>query len=116
MGGVISFSNTAGHTWLVAGWAFRQVLDDVSRQHAHDKQLVEQFRLAELHSGLMLDLLEPSLAARIEAAISGVVNGILAGTIPSGITEQSYGDQRTVQEYMESLDDLMRILDASKAN
>jgi hypothetical protein len=116
MGGVISFSNSAEQTWLVAGWAFRQILDDVSRHHANDQELVEAFEIAELHSALMLDRLEPSLAGRIEAAINDVVSGILAGIIPSGITEQPYGDQTTVLQYLESLDELLGILHRSRGN
>lgn len=111
---VISFSQKPEHTWHVGSWAFHQILNDVSVQYADDKELVEKFEQAKLHSGLMLELLDPSFARRIEAAIQDVVNGILAGTIPSGLTEQPYGDQRTVQEYMESLRELMQILHASK--
>ena len=61
MGGVISFSNSAEHTWLVAGWAFRQILDDVRRQYANDVELISELELAEIHSGLMLERLEPSV-------------------------------------------------------
>lgn len=45
-----------------------------------------------------------------------VATGILAGSITSGITEQPYGDQRTVQEYREALEDLLRIQRASQPN
>jgi hypothetical protein len=114
--GVISFSEEPEHMWYVPGWAFRQILDDIIQRYANDKELVERLELAKMYSGLILYRLAPSLADRIEAAIRDVVSGILAGIIPSGITEQPYGDQRTVQEYMESLEDLMRILQASKAN
>jgi hypothetical protein len=113
VGGVISFSDSAEHTWLVAGWAFRQILDDVRSQYANDEELTEALELAEIHYGLMLDGLEPALAGRLEAAIRNVVSGILAGTVPSGITEQPYGDPLTVQQYLEALKDLMRILCSS---
>jgi len=116
VGGVISFSDSADHTWLVAGWAFRQILDDVRRQYANDEELIRELELAEIHSGLMLEGLEPALAGRMEAAIRNVVSGILAGTIPSGITEQPYGDQSTVQQYLESLKDLMQILCSSRGD
>ena len=114
--GVISFSEKPEHVWYVASWAFHQLLDDVSRQYADDQELVGKLQQAKLHSGLMLELLEPSFAARIEAAIRDVVSAILAGTISTGLTEHAYGDQRTVQEYMESLEDLLRIMHSSKAN
>src|SRR6185369_174564 len=116
MGGVISFSDSAEHTWLVAGWAFRQILADLSRQHQDDKELIEELEIAEIHCGLMLERLEPSVALRIEEAIRNVVNGILSGTVPSGITEQPYGDQSTVQEYLGSLKDLMQILSRSRGD
>ena len=115
--GVISFSDSGGKdTWHVAGWAFRQVLDDVSRQYAHDFEIVEKLEQAKLHSGLILYSLEPSFAARLKAAINDVASGIRAGTIPSGITEQPYGDAVTVEQYLGSLDELLRISHASQPN
>ena len=115
--GVISFSDSGGKgTWHVAGWAFRQVLDDVGRQYAHDPEIVETLEQAKLHSGLILYSLEPSLAGRLKAAISDVANGIRAGTISSAITQQTYGDPVTVEQYLRSLDELLRILYATEPN
>lgn len=115
--GVISFSDSGGKdTWHVAGWAFHQVLDDVSRQYADDLEIVEKLEQAKLHSGLTLYSLEPSFAARLKAAINDVASGIRAGTISSGITEQPYGDAVTVEQYLGSLDELLRILRASEPN
>jgi hypothetical protein len=115
--GVISFLDSGGRdTWHVAGWAFRQVLDDVSRQYADDLDIVEELEQAKLHSGLILYSLEPSLAARIKAAINDVATGIRAGTISSGITEQPYGDAMTVEQYLRSLNELLRILRASESS
>ena len=113
--GVISFSDDGGKdTWKVAGWAFRQVLDDVSRQYADDLEIVEKLEQAKLHSGLILYSLEPSLAERLKGAINDVAGGIRAGTISSGITEQPYGDAVTVEQYLESLDELLRVSQASE--
>ncbi len=112
--GVISFSDSAEHTWHVAGWAFRQVLDDVSRHYADDREIVEKCEQAKMYSGLIVYSLEPSLAARLKEAISEVATGIRAGTISSGITEQPYGDAVTVEQYLRSLDELLRILHVQK--
>ena len=116
--GVISFSDNNGgkDTWHVAGWAFRQVLDDVSRQYADDLEIVEKLEQAKSFSGLILYLLEPSLAARLKGAINHVASGIRAGTISSSITEQPYGDAVTVEQYLGSLDELLRISQASEPN
>jgi hypothetical protein len=115
--GVICFSDSGGKdTWHVAGWAFRQVLDDVSRQYAHDLEIVEKLEQSKLHSGLILDLLEPSLQRDLRDAINDVASGIRAGTIASGITDQPYGDAVTVEQYLGSLDELLRISHASEPN
>ena len=110
MGGVVSLSAGPEDTWLVAGWVFRQLLEDVSKQYASDVELVEAFERAELHYGLVIDSLEPSLAGRITQAISDVVDGILNKTIRSGIEDQAYGDEVTVKQYLEALRDLLQII------
>ena len=114
--GTISFSPRAEDIWYVAGWVFRQLLDDVIQHYTDDQKLAETFADAKMYSSLILYRLEPSFAARIETSISNVVSGILAGTVSSGITQQPYGDEGTVQEYLESLEDLLRVLRASKSN
>lgn len=106
MGGVVSFSRSPEDIWYVAGWAFRQLLDDVRRQYANDTVIVARLESAELHSGLMIDLLDPSTADRITDAIGKVIDGILNHTIRSGIEEQPYGDRMTVEQYFEALDEL----------
>lgn len=114
--GVISFSENPEHIWYVGGWAFRQILDDIIQQYANDKELVEQLEQAKMYSGLILRELASALADRIQAAIRRVATGTLARSITSGITEQPYGDQRTVQEYREALEDLLRIQRSSQSN
>ena len=110
MGGVVSFSRSSEDTWYAAGWAFRQLLEDVSRQYANDSKIVEELDSAELHAGLMIDLLDPSIATRITDAISKVIDGILNHTIRSGIEEKPYGDRMTVEQYLEALNELSRII------
>ena len=106
MGGVVSFSRSPEDIWYVAGWAFRQLLDDVRQQYAKDTEIVAQLESAELYSGLMIDLLDPSVANRITDAISKVIDGILNHTIRSGIEEQPYGDTVTVEQYFGALKEL----------
>jgi hypothetical protein len=109
--GVIRLSDRSSGTWCVAGWAFRQILDDVGHHYPKDFEMIEKFEQSKLHSGLSLYLLDPALAERIKSAMSHVINGILGGRIQSGIAEQPYGDATTTQQYLESLRELSHILD-----
>jgi len=113
---VISFSENGEHIWHAAGWAFRQVLDDVSRQYAADHEIVEKCERAKMYSGLIVYLFDPALAARIKAAIKNVATGIREGTISSGITQQPYGDAVTIEQYLNSLGELLRILHTSDSS
>jgi hypothetical protein len=48
--GTISFSPRAEDIWYVAGWVFRQILDDVSQHYADDQRLAETFEDAKMYS------------------------------------------------------------------
>ena len=111
--GVITFSDSDEATWYVASWVFRQLLDDVTRNYPNDTEMVEKFEEAKLYSGLILYLLEGSFADRIKHAITTVAAGILNGSIQSGIGEQPYGDATTVEQYLDSLKELIRISSVS---
>jgi hypothetical protein len=111
--GVISFSDRAENIWCVAGWAFRQILEDVLAQNQNDHEMADQFERAILVSGLILRSLDRALADRITASIREVASGILSGSIQSKIIEQPYGDAETVRQYHESLKELLEM--ASRA-
>jgi hypothetical protein len=98
MGGVVSFSRSPEDIWYVAGWAFRQLLDDVRREYASNPEIVAQLESAELHDGLMIGSLDPSIAGRMTDAIRKVIDGILDHTIRSGYEEQPYADRVTVEQ------------------
>ena len=107
---VISFSDKTDETWSVAGWAFRQILDDVISQNQGDEEMASEFEQAKRISGLPVDLLERSLADRITNSIRNVATAILAGSIRSGIVQQPYGDGTTVKQYVDSLKELLLII------
>ena len=107
---VIGFSDKPEEIWCVAGWAFRQVLDDVISQYPEDKEMANEFALSKTQSGLNIDLLEPEFAARVTGAIREVVTGILSGAIRSGIHDQPYGDARTIEQYREGLQQLLEAI------
>ena len=111
--GAISFSTESEHSWVKAGWVLRQVMDDTASQHPEDLEMAEQFEAAKAIDGLMVYLLRPDLAARITAAIRAAVEGILSGTIRSGIVDQPYGDERTVAQYTQALEQLLQAIPSS---
>ncbi len=107
---VIGFSDKPEEIWCVAGWAFRQVLDDVISQYPEDSEMANKFFLSKTQSGLHIDSMEPELAAKVTSAIRQVAIGILSGTIRSGIHNQPYGDTRTVEQYREGLQQLLEAI------
>jgi hypothetical protein len=106
----IAFSKQPQEGWVVAGWVLRQVLDDVASQHPDDLEMVTEFALAKESSGISVYSLEPRFAHRITSAIKETVTGILAGTVRSGIQDQPFGDARTLQQYRETLQELLQII------
>jgi|GEM_PF-3080868 len=110
---VIGFSDKPEEIWCVAGWAFRQVLDDVISQYPEDSEMADAFARSKTYSGLNVDSLEPELAAKVTNAIWQVATGILSGAIRSGIYDQTYGDARTVEQYREGLQQLLEAFPAA---
>lgn len=104
---VIGFSDRPEEVWCVAGWAFRQLRDDVLSQYPEDSEMANEFAVAETQGGLSVDFLEPELAARVTNAIRQVATGILSGAIRSGIHDQPYGNTQTVEEYRKGLQQLL---------
>jgi hypothetical protein len=106
----IGWSDDPDEIWQVAGWAFRQVLDDTMAQYPDDLEMTAVLSDLRDIKGLSVDLLEPELAARVTRAIWDVVTGILSGSIRSGIVDQPYGDSMTVAQYRSALRDLKRAI------
>ena len=108
--GAIAFSTKPEESWVVAGWAFRQILDDIAGQHPDDSEIARKFEEAKAIGGLIVYRLHPDLAARVTTAIKDVAKGILSGAIRSGIVDQAYGDERTVAEYRKGLQQLLEAI------
>ena len=108
--GAIAFSTQPEGSWVVAGWALRQVLDDIESHHLDDSEMATEFEQAKAIDGLMVHLLRPELQARVTSAIKEVATGILSGAIRSGIVDQPYGDERTVLQFRKALQGLLGVL------
>ena len=112
--GAIAFSRKPDESWVAAGWALRQVLDDTTSQHPEDSEMATEFKAAKAIDGLMVYLLPPELAARVTNAIRAVAKGVLSGTIRSGIVDQPYGDERTVAQYGSALQELLEAIPSTE--
>jgi hypothetical protein len=108
--GAIACSKKPEESWVVAGWALRQILDDTASQSPEDSEIATEFERAKAIDGLMVYLLRPDLAARLTDAIREVTTGILAETIRSSIVDRPYGDARTVAEYRKGLRQLLEAI------
>lgn len=47
--GAIAFSQKAEESWVVAGWALRQILDDVASHYPEDSEMAIRVRGCEGH-------------------------------------------------------------------
>ena len=106
----IAWSDDPDEIWQVAGWVFRQVLDDIMAQYPDDLEMAAELTDVRDIKGLNIDLLNPELAARVTNAIWDVVTGILSGSVQSGIVDQPYGDSMTIAQYRSALRDLKRAI------
>ena len=108
--GAIAFSENPEHSWVMAGWVLRQVLDDTASEHPEDSEMAEEFEAAKDIDGLMVYLLQPELATRVTAAIRQAATGILSGAIHSGVAERHHGDERTIAQYRGALQELLEAI------
>ncbi|HEV2963558.1 MAG TPA: hypothetical protein VG649_17155 [Candidatus Angelobacter sp.] len=111
---VIGFSGKPEHNWIVARWVYRQILEDVISHCPEDSEIADKAANSLETDGLLIEFLEPSLAARITNAVRQVVAGILSGAIRSGIHDQSYGDADRVREYRKALQELLEAIPSPK--
>jgi hypothetical protein len=97
-------------SWVVAGWAFRQVLEDVRSQCPTDAEMISELELAKDLKYLFIDGFSPDLAKRLAHTIRNTAEGILSGAIRSGLLDKSYGDANALAEYRSALPELIAIV------
>jgi hypothetical protein len=110
MSGIIAFSEKSAETWLVAGWAFRQIFEDIAAQESDDAEMMKEFELAKAFGGLRVYELVQPLRLRTTQAIRRVVSDILSGKMQSGINAKPYGDKRTIEQYQKALQELLTMM------
>jgi len=109
----ISFAEGADCVWIVSGWAFRQVLEDLRLSTAGDRSILEEIDNAGHLGFLHVDFLPEPLRVKMSAAIEHLCWGILGGSIRSGV-EQAFSDIETRQAYLEGIQSLLAAVQAAK--
>lgn len=110
MSGVICFKTGSEDSWVKAGWAFRQVLEDTAAAYPEDTELAEVFAEAKDIGWLYVDQFDPNLAERINKAMRGMIEDVLSGKIQSLLREKTFGDKVTVNQYLLSLEELLHLM------
>lgn len=105
--GVISISRQPERYWQAAGWAFRQVLDDVLHLCPADTDFQSEIEQAKIYDSLSIYAMPKEMAERIIGRLREVAEGILAGTMHSGITSQPFGNSETQAQYKSGLQQLL---------
>ena len=95
---------------MVAGWAYRQVLEDVVLHNQNDHELVRILTEKMEADSLLMEFQSPEIAVRITGAIKKVVEGILSGVMRSGLEGKPSGTPYTVQQYREGLQELLELI------
>ena len=96
--------------WVVAGWAFRQVLEDVRSQCPTEKEMISELELARDLKYLFIDSFNPDLAKRLANAIRETATGIHSGKIRSGIVDKAGFTANDVAEYRDSMRELVAVV------
>ncbi|MDZ7637745.1 MAG: hypothetical protein U5J83_05770 [Bryobacterales bacterium] len=107
-----SITISENRAWVVAGWAFRQFLEDL-RAMSVDPEVLEEIDSAEVLGFLSIKDADPTVRSRMIAALSGVTSSILSGLAVSTITAKP--ELRDVtQEYALGLQELQELLGSLK--
>jgi hypothetical protein len=102
----IGWRKKPADAWVVAGWAFRQVLEDVRSQYPTDADMISELELARDLKYLFIDSFGPDLAKRLASAIRETATGIHSGKIRSGILDKPGFNANDIAEYRDSMREL----------
>jgi hypothetical protein len=113
MSGVIAYGNSPEQVWLVAGWAFRAFLDDLSCADPTDAKYSGAIRQAEALNGLHINLLakdDSELAKKLMKNIEQVASETLRNESDTRLNWNRGLDAEGQRMYLESIKELAAIM------
>lgn len=109
----ISFGNHNESVWIVAGWAFRQVLKDLNSFCPLDATIAGALADAEHLGFLDVDALNEPCRSQIPLLLEQMCRAILAGRFVSGV-KYSPPDAKAESAYIEGIEMLLAAIEFSK--
>ena len=109
----ISFGTDADTIWIVAAWAFRQVLRDLRRDSTLDQASLDAITQAEHLGFLAVDRLPTALRNKLTTALDRMCRDILETSSRSDI-EHVHPDDQTRRMYRQGIELLARAIQAAK--
>jgi len=109
----ISFGDEPDSVWIVAGWAFRQALQDLKPYAQGDAAFLDALESAGHLGFLDVETQESRLRAGMTNAIEAMCRGILDSSASSGI-EGAFPDSETQSAYREGIQLLLNAVQASQ--
>ena len=111
MANITFADDEAAHgSWVVAGWAFRQIIDDVIAQFPADAELASCLQEHREFKYLFVNHLPPELGSRMTRAFNEVSEGIVAGRIRSGILDFPNTPESN-EDYYQGLRELLEAIE-----
>ena len=110
----ISFGSDADSNWIVARWAFRQLLKDLSDYVPGNAPILEAIEQASHLEYLNVKSLEGGLRTELTSALERLCTGILSGTQATSVGESFPGDPSTQEQYRVGLEMLLTALRTSR--
>lgn len=109
----ISFRNDAVGIWIVAGWGFRQIINDLKSNYILEQDILAAITEAE-HVGVFhVWMLDQHLQTIITVLLEQLCIGILDGSLQS-IIPDSYNDAETRAAYRQGVVSLLETIRAIK--
>lgn len=109
---IISFGDKAESVWGGAGWAFRQILRDLSPYAQGNPEFQAALEQAGHIGSLVVDIVDKDLAGRITFAMASMCSEIIEGRRQSSI-DNFHSDRETRDLYRKELELLRSAVSAS---
>lgn len=99
------------NVWWTRRWIFEELLQDVQNHFPDDLQACHDLNQLSIVGGLRIDVYDAPYGERLARMIYTGANGILNGTVASGLVRKGYPEE-SVRVYRGGLEDLVELLES----